>query len=76
LKNIKVFDYDKGEIHMKDLIEKRNEIVKMLNALNNQVTNDVLENATKEEMEKYIELINSIVIKLRKLDNMINKNEE
>jgi len=61
---------------MKDLIEKRNEIVKMLNALNNQVTNDVLENATKEEMEKYIELINSIVIKLRKLDNMINKNEE
>lgn len=61
---------------MKDLIEKRNEIVKMLNELNNQVTNDVLENATKEEMEKYIELINSIVIKLRKLDNMINKNEE
>lgn len=61
---------------MEDLIKKRNEIVKMLNALNNQVTDDVLENATKEEMERYIELINSIAIKLRKLDNIIKKNEE
>ena len=61
---------------MKDLIEKRNEIVKMLNALNNQVTDDVLKNATKEEMEKYIELINSIAVKLRKLDAIIKKNEK
>ena len=61
---------------MKDLIEKRNAIVKMLNELNNQVTDDVLENATKDEMEKYIELINSVAIKLRKLDNIIKKNEE
>ena len=61
---------------MEDLIKKRNEIVKMLNALNNQVTDDVLENATKEEMERYIELINSIAIKLRKLDEIIKKNEK
>lgn len=61
---------------MNDLIEKRNEIVKMLNTLNNQVTEDVLKNATKEEMEKYIELINSIAIKLRKLDEIIKKNEK
>lgn len=60
---------------MNDLIEKRNEIVKMLNALNNQVTDDVLKNATKEEMERYIELINSIAIKLKKLDNIIKNNE-
>ena len=61
---------------MEDLIEKRNEIVKMLDVLNSKVTDDVLENATKEEMEKYIELINSIAIKLRKIDNIIKKNEE
>lgn len=61
---------------MNDLREKRNEIVKMLNTLNNQVTEDVLKNATKEEMEKYIELINSIAIKLRKLDEIIKKNEK
>ena len=56
---------------MKDLIEKRNEIVKLLNALNNQVTEEMIENATKEELERYIELINSIAGKLKKLDGMI-----
>ena len=61
---------------MEDLIEKRNEIVKMLDVLNSKVTDDVLENATKEEMEKYIELINSIAIKLRKIDEIIKKNEK
>ena len=60
---------------MKDLIKKRNEIVKMLNELNGQVTDDVLKNATKEEMERYVELINSIAGKLKKLDNIIKENE-
>lgn len=60
---------------MNDLIEKRNEIVKLLNALNNQVTEEMIENATKEEMERYVELINSIAGKLKKLDSIIKENE-
>lgn len=59
---------------MKDLIEKRNEVVKLLSELNSKVSEEVLENATKEEMEKYIELINSIAGKLKKLDALIEKN--
>ena len=61
---------------MNDLIEKRNAIIKKLQDVNEQVTEEVLKNATKEEMEEYIELINLITTKLEKLNRMIEENKE
>lgn len=61
---------------MNDLIEKRNIIIKKLQDINDKVTEDVLKDATKEEMEEYIELINSITTKLEKLNRMIEENKE
>lgn len=53
---------------MSELQEKKNQIVKKLEELNEQLTDDVIENATKEEMEQYIELVDSITSKLEMLD--------
>ena len=61
---------------MNELIEKRNAIIKKLQDVNEQVTEEVLKNATKEEMEEYIELINLITTKLEKLNKMIEENKE
>ena len=60
---------------MNDLIEKRNIIIRKLQDINDKVTEDVLKDATKEEMEEYIELINSITTKLEKLNRMIEENK-
>lgn len=53
---------------MSELQEKKNQIIKRLKELNEQLTDDVIENATKEEMEQYIELVDLITAKLEMLD--------
>ncbi len=53
---------------MSELQEKKNQIIKRLKELNEQLTDDVIENATKEEMEQYIELVDLITAKLEILD--------
>ena len=42
---------------MSDLREQKEQIIKRLKEVNEQLTDEVIENATKEEMEEYIELI-------------------
>lgn len=53
---------------MSNLKEQKEKIIERLKEVNAQITDEVIENATKEEMEEYIELIDSIVAKLTTLD--------
>ncbi len=53
---------------MGELQEKKEQIIKRLREINEQLTEDVIENATREEMEQYIELIDSITARLETLD--------
>lgn len=46
----------------------KEEILKQLKEINEKITEDVMENATKEEIEKYIDLIDSITAKLTTLE--------
>ena len=53
---------------MGELQEKKEQIIKRLREINEQLTEDVIENATREEMEQYRELIDSITARLETLD--------
>ena len=46
----------------------KEEIVKRLKKINEELTEDVIKNATKEEMEEYIKLSDEIIKKLKMLD--------
>lgn len=59
---------------MSELQEKKEGIIKRLRELNEQLTDDVIESATREEMEQYIELINSITARLETLDILEENN--
>ena len=59
---------------MSELQEKKEGIIKRLRELNEQLTDDVIESATREEMEQYIELINSITARLETLDVLEENN--
>lgn len=43
-------------------------IIEMLKEINAGLTDEVLENATKEELEEYVKLSDEIMTKLEKLD--------
>lgn len=58
---------------MNELQEKKEQIIKKLKEVNEQLTDEVIENATKEEMEEYIELIDSITARLETLDILEEK---
>ena len=58
---------------MNELQEKKEQIIKKLKEVNEQLTDEVIENATKEEMEEYIELIDSIKARLETLDILEEK---
>ena len=58
---------------MNELQEKKEQIIKKLKEVNEQLTDEVIENATKEEMEEYIELIDSITSRLETLDILEEK---
>lgn len=64
----KLDSYKGRRKNMSELQEKKNQIIKRLKELNEQLTDDVIENATKEEMEQYIELVDLITAKLEILD--------
>ncbi len=59
---------------MGELQEKKEQIIKRLKEVNEQLTDDVIENATREEMEQYIELIDSITARLETMD-MLEEND-
>lgn len=46
----------------------KEEIVERLKKINEELTEDVIKNATKEEMEEYIKLSDEIIKKLKTLD--------
>lgn len=47
----------------------KEEIIEMLKKINSELTNEVLENATKEELEEYVKLSDEIITKLERLDD-------
>lgn len=49
-------------------------IMMKLKEINNQLTSDVIEKATKEEMEQYVEIIDEITAKLEVIDNLSKNN--
>ena len=60
---------------MSEIQEKKEQIIKRLKEVNEQLTDDVIENATEEEMQEYIELIDSITARLETLD-ILEENSE
>ncbi len=49
-------------------------IMMKLKEINNQLTSEVIEKATKEEMEQYVEIIDEITAKLEVIDNLSKNN--
>ena len=64
----------KGEKSMSELQMKKEEIIRRLKEVNEQLTDDIIENATKEELEQYIDLVDSITAKLETLDLLEENN--
>ena len=60
---------------MSDLEKQREQIIIRLKEVNDQLTEEMIENATKEEMEQYIELIDSITAKLVTIDRILEENK-
>ena len=61
---------------MSDLREQKEQIIKRLKEVNEQLTDEVIENATKEEMEEYIELIDEITARLEMIDAILEENND
>lgn len=59
---------------MESLQEQKEKIIERLKKVNEQLTDDIIESATKEEMEEYIELVNSITAKLETIDLLLEEN--
>ena len=47
----------------------KEEIIEMLKKINSELTDEVLENATKEELEEYVKLSDEIITELERLDD-------
>ena len=47
----------------------KEEIIEMLKKINSELSDVVLENATKEELEEYVKLSDEIITKLERLDD-------
>ena len=61
---------------MEELKKIRDEIRKKLKSINEKITDEMLQNATKEELQEYIENIDSIILKLAKIEEILEENEE
>ena len=59
---------------MEEIREKREEIIKRLKLVNEKFTDEVLEKATKEQMEKYLELVDEITARLEIIDSVLEEN--
>lgn len=60
---------------MSNLEKQKEQIVERLREVNEQLTDEVIESATKEEMEQYIELIDSITARLEAIDILLEENK-
>lgn len=58
---------------MEDLRKQRDQVLKGLQEINEKVTEDVIENATKEELEEYLQLVDEILSKLEIIDNVLEE---
>ena len=61
---------------MEELKKIRDEIVRRLEIINAKITEEMLQNATKEELEEYLELVDDIIPKLAKIEEILAKNEK
>ena len=61
---------------MEELKKKRDEIVRKLKSINDKITDEMIQNATKEELEEYLELVDDIVPKLAKIETFIRVNKK
>lgn len=59
---------------MNDYKVQKEEIIKRLKEVNDSLTDEIIENATKEELEQYIELVDSITARLETLDILEENN--
>lgn len=64
----------KGEESMNELQMKKEAIISKLKEVNEQLTDEIIENATKEELEQYIDLVDSITARLETLDLLEENN--
>lgn len=55
---------------MRDLKEQREEIMRKLESLTSEVTNDVIKEASTEDLKKYLKLMTEITLKLIAIDNL------
>lgn len=60
---------------MEELKKIRDEIVRRLETINGKITEEMLQNATKEELEEYLELVDDIIPKLAKIEEILAENE-
>lgn len=54
---------------MKDLKEQKEEIMKRLEEVASQVTDETIKNASAEDLKEYLRLMTEITLKLIALDN-------
>lgn len=54
---------------MKDLKEQKEEIMKRLEEVTSQVTDETIKNASAEDLKEYLKLMTEITLKLIALDN-------
>lgn len=54
---------------MKDLKEQKEEIMKRLEEVTSQVTDETIKNASAEDLKEYLRLMTEITLKLIALDN-------
>lgn len=59
---------------MNELQMKKEAIISKLKEVNEQLTDEIIENATKEELEQYIDLVDSITARLETLDLLEENN--
>lgn len=61
---------------MEELRKKKGEILKKLKDINDKITDEMLQNATQEELEEYLELVDDIVPKLAKIEKILEENNK
>lgn len=55
---------------MSDLNERKEEIMKKLEAITSEVTDDVIKQASEKELKEYLRLMTEITLKLIAIENL------
>lgn len=62
-------------MNLNDYKEQKENIIKRLTEINDSLTDEMIENATKEELLQYIDLVDSITARLETLDMLLEEKE-